>query len=182
VDLSIVVSTAIGAAIALLGTVLGDSLRNRGSRDRDSRSDRRTGYLEFLLALDKTHAGLRDLAATPDASDDLVRDTRRVLNDNLFYASRERLIMSANPGVVRAGERAFRALLAVRGVIRHGAILDSSEYHDAYHAYARALWDLRRAIRVDLNVSDITPEDLDKPTWESRDTCAFCQAQPPRPE
>jgi hypothetical protein len=174
VDLVPLVSTAVGAAVALLGTFLADALRNRGQRDRDNRSERRQSYLEFVVALDKAHGAFRHIA--DGVSPDAVRETRAAFTENRVYESRERLIMTANPAVISAAERALTGLLAVRDAIRAGATLDTPEYHEPYHVYAQTLWDLRRAIRTDLGASDLKPGNLDKVTWDARETCPFCQS------
>jgi hypothetical protein len=172
VDLVPLVSTAVGAAVALLGTLLADTLRNRGQRDRDNRSERRVGYLEFVVALDKAHGAFRHIADA--GGPDVVRQTRAAFTENRVYETRERLIMTANPAVIRAAEHAFVGLLGIRDAIRAGARLDTSAYHDQYHIYAGSLWALRRAIREDLGASDLKPQDLDKSTWDTRETCLFC--------
>ncbi len=57
-----------------------------------------------------------------------------------------------------------------------GPRLHSGLFHDAYHPFAEALWQLRSGIRVDLGSAALTPADLDKPGWDDQANCDFCQA------
>jgi hypothetical protein len=77
--------------------------------------------------------------------------------------------------VLTAGERALIALGKLRKAVGDGAKRQTPEFHDAYHEFAGRLWQLRRSIRQDLGAGDLVPADLDKPSWDSRETCDFCQ-------
>ncbi len=177
-------STAVGAAVALIGTVLADVLRSRGQRDRDNRADRRQSYLDYVLALNAAHSRLRQIAGStsPIPDPDLHLETGRAIRDNDVYVGREKMLMSADRSVLGAAERALLGLLGLRDAVRTGARTHTVEYHAAYHAYAESIWDLRRAIRADLGGADLAPSDLEKPSWDSRATCSFCQAQASLPQ
>jgi hypothetical protein len=176
VDLNILLSTIGGAAIALVGTMLADFLRGRGDRQRDNRSERRQGYLDFLLALNAGHERLRDVART-GGNGDLRTATARAVTEAKVYEGREKLLMSADRAVATAGERAFQGLLRVRDAIRDGAELKSAPYHAAYHAFAEKLWRLREVIRTDLGVPELSAADLDRPGWDGAVTCETCRAR-----
>ncbi|MDT5028055.1 MAG: hypothetical protein QOE61_4481 [Micromonosporaceae bacterium] len=180
VDWVNVASTAVGAAIALIGTVLANTLGNRGQRERDNRADRRQSYLDFLLALNGAHAQLRLVASNPDVAD-FEYETQQALSVNRVYEGREKMLMSANRSVLAAGERSFMCLVRLRQAVNREARVHTVEYHEAYHAYANALWDLRRVLREDLGNGGLTPADLDRAAWDGRETCAFCQANAATP-
>jgi hypothetical protein len=176
VDWIPLISTAVGAAVALIGTMLADTLRSRGEHHRDNRIDRRRSYLDFVLALEGAHSRLRDVADPKATFPDLRQETSRAMGEGRVYEAREKLLMSASPAVVTAGERALRGLGALRDTVAAGAKRRTPAYHDAYHEYAGTLWRLRMSIREDLGAPGLTPADLNKPSWDSRQTCAFCQS------
>ena len=58
--------TALGAIIALGGTVLAGVRTDRSQRSRDRESDRLKTYVDFALALDTAHAALGDRGAAEE--------------------------------------------------------------------------------------------------------------------
>ncbi len=76
--------------------------------------------------------------------------------------------------LVKAGELAYQRLIATRNVIRSGAALSSQDYHQTYHAYAEAIWQLRMAARVDLDQARLEPADLERRSWSERENCRGC--------
>jgi hypothetical protein len=175
VDWLTVVSTAVGGAVALLGSVIAHTLRSRDERSRSVRTDRKNSYVELLTALDAAHARLRQIADPDVAPEDIAVRSRRAFGEAGVYEAREKLLLSANPPVVAPAEEALRRLAALRDTVRQGTKLHTMPYHDAYHPYAEALWRLRSAIRVDLGSRALTAADLDKPGWDEQANCDFCQ-------
>jgi hypothetical protein len=175
VDWLTLVSTAVGGAAALLGSVIAHWLRSRDERSRSVRTDRKHGYVDYLIALDAAHARLRQIADPDDPPDDIAVRARRAFGESGVYEAREKLLLSANPAVVVPAEEALRRLASLRGAVRDGAKLHTMPYHDAYHPYAEALWKLRSGIRVDLGSAALTASDLDKPSWDEQASCDFCQ-------
>jgi hypothetical protein len=177
VDWLPLISTAVGAAVALCGTLLADLLRARGQHDRDNRIDRRQSYLDFVLALEAVHSRLREVADPAKAPPDLVQAARRAFSEAKVYEAREKLLMSGSPAVVQAGERALLGVGGLREAVAGGAKLHTAAYHDPYHNYAGTLWQLRGSIRSDLGAAGLEPGDLDKPSWDTRERCAFCRSE-----
>jgi hypothetical protein len=155
--------------------MLADILRGRGERDRAKLRDRRKSYLSYVVALDAAHTRLRDVADPGNNPEDPKRAATQAVTVSRVFESRERLLMSGSPAVLTAGERALIALGKLRRTVGEGVKRQTPEFHDAYHEFAGHLWQLRRAIRQDLGASDLSPSDLDKPSWDSRDTCEWCQ-------
>ena len=167
------VSTIVGAAVALGGTVLAYKIRSKDEAGRESRSERRQGYLDFIVALDGAHGALRDVANSDEP--DRRHAASRAVSASGVYEAREKFVLCANPAVITPGEKAFMRLVEVRKAIGDGARLGTPEYHEPYHRFAEALWGLRRAIREDLGGTTLTPADLDKKSWDGRDDCPVCQ-------
>ncbi len=113
---------------------------------------------------------------------DLGLETAEAMADSGVYGAREKLLVTADRGIVRAGERTLRALGELRDAARHGAATRSVAFHDAYHRYAEAVWALRRAARTDLGNAPINPADVGKPSWDAKENCAFCRAYARQPE
>ena len=175
VDWLTVISTAVGGAVALLGSVIAHALRSREERTRLLRRDRKRGYVEYLIALDAAHAHVRRIADPDDPPVDVAVQTRRAFAEAGIYEAREKLLLSANPSVVVPAEVALRKLTILRKAVRDGAKLHTVPYHDAYHPYAEALWRLRSRIREDLGSAALQAADLDKPNWDEQANCDFCQ-------
>ncbi len=169
-------STVVGGAAALLGSVVAHTLRSRDERRRVISADRRQSYVEYLVALDAAQARLRQLAEPNYRPDDLPAQARRVFGDAGVYEGREKLLIAGSPKVVAPAEQALRLLGELRDAVRDGVKLYTVPYHDAYHPYADALWRLRSSIRVDLGSSALTAADLEKTSWVDRANCEFCAA------
>src|SRR5262249_9375848 len=107
-------STALGAVIALGGTLLA-GVRNDRSQSRLQReSDRLGTSVDSALALDAAHAALREVSRTPP--DEPGRDgaASSAVHASGLYGVRERLLMSASPAVVAVGETVFGRLISIR--------------------------------------------------------------------
>jgi hypothetical protein len=166
--------TALGAVIALGGTLLSGVRNDRGQRHRDRESERIKTYVDFALALDAAHAGVREVARTPPEEPGRYHAASSSVQASGLYGVRERLLMSASPALVTAGEAAFGRLIDIRNAIRGGVVLSSREYHDVYHPFAEALWAFRVAVRVELGQDALDPGDLDRESWSERERCALC--------
>lgn len=66
VEWTSLVSTAVGATVALVGTLFAYKVRSRDEFGREHRVERRQSYLDFLVALDGAHARLREVADSED--------------------------------------------------------------------------------------------------------------------
>jgi hypothetical protein len=171
-----IVSTASGAVIALAGTLLAGRRADRGQRSRDREAERLSVYAEFAVALDAGHAALREVARTDTTGPERYAAAGTALHESHLYGIRERLLMSATTELVQAGEEAFLRLVAIRDAVRAGAQLSTQEFHDAYHAYAEALWTFRVAVRRELGQDVLAPGDLGRTSWSERDACPYCSA------
>jgi hypothetical protein len=169
------VSTALGAAVALIGTVLAHRLSSRDEHDKVQRNDRRQAYVDYLSALDDAHARLRHLAEPEADVPDLATRARRAMGEARVYQGREVLLISGNTEVAAAGEQAMLALASLRDAVREGAKLQTLAYHNPYHIFADAVWRLRLAARKDLGGSRLDPADLERVGWDSQANCERCQ-------
>ncbi|AVT28196.1 hypothetical protein C6361_00305 [Plantactinospora sp. BC1] len=173
-DLLPLLATAVGAVIALSGTLLTDVRRDRRQRVRDDEQVRREVCVDFVLALNLAHAGLREVGEASVPADERRAAVSRVIHEAGLYGARERLLVAATAPLVKAGETVFGRLVAIRTVIRAGARTNSREYHDAYHPFAEALWQFRMSVRADFGQPSFSPESVDRPSWSERESCAFC--------
>lgn len=178
VEWSTLISTAIGAVLALGGTVIAHVLSSRDGRKRDTLADQRRAYLDFALAAEAAHDGLRRAADPGRPHGDLAVETRHAMSESGVYGARETLLVTASPAINGAGEQVLRGLRRMRKAIRAGATLGTRPYHDTYHQVADALWRLRSTARAEFGHEPLRPEDLDKTSWDSQEACPECQAQP----
>jgi hypothetical protein len=137
-------------------------------------SDRLKTYVDFALALDTAHAALREVARTSPDDADRHTAASSAVHESGLYGVRERLLMSASPALVTAGEAAFGWLIGIRNAVRSGVILSTPEFHDVYHPFAEALWTFRVTARVELGQNLLNPGDLDRKSWSEREGCALC--------
>ena len=165
-------SAAIGASIALAGTLVGDVRRDRQQRARDRYDDRRKYCAEFTAGLTRALGNLRVIATRGLGDEERRAAVREAMEP--IYVAREQVLISGTSAIVVAGEDVFHRLVDVRDAVRSGASLDSVTYHDAYHAFSDALWKFRLAVRADLDEPVLSPADLDRPDWSDRDRCTVC--------
>ena len=103
------VSTAVGGAVALLGSVIAHWLRSRDERSRSVRTDRKHGYVEYLIALDAAHARLRQIADPDSPPEDIPVHARRAFGESGVYGIPYRCLLPAGlEGLLMAG-RCFSA-------------------------------------------------------------------------
>jgi hypothetical protein len=175
VDWITLASTAIGAALALGATVIAHFLTSRDGRKRETLADQRRAYLDFALAAEAAHDGLRRAADPGRPHEDLTVETRHAMSESGVYGARETLLVTASAEINGAGEVLLRRLAVMRKAIRSGATLGTRAYHDVYHPVADALWRLRAIARSEFGNEPFKPEDLNKTTWDSQEDCAECR-------
>ncbi|MFI6823263.1 hypothetical protein ACIBJE_20235 [Micromonospora sp. NPDC050187] len=169
-----VVGVVCGAVIALASALTVEAQHNRAQRRQHREAERVRYCLEFALALDSAHSGLREVAQDHDDPRDRLRPANRAVHRAGVFAARERLLVAGTVDLVKTGELAYDRLIAVRNAVRSGATLQSREYHQAYHAFAEAIWQLRMAARADLDQAVLEPADLDRRSWSEREGCHRC--------
>jgi hypothetical protein len=177
VDWPTAIGTVIGAAIAIIGTVLAHILTTRDSRKAEHRNDQRQSYLDFALAAEAAHDRLRQVADPKLHFEDLTVAARRAVSESGIYAARERLLVIGSPAINKAAERVVQRLRFMRKAVRDGARLGTVEFHDVYHPLANALWNLRQTARREFGYEPLKPGDIDKTTWDSKDACDACNAK-----
>ena len=170
-----VAGAAVGAVIALAGTLVTSIRADRTQRSRDRESERLKTYIDFAQALETTHGALRVVARSAPDDPDRSSAAGQAVHDSGIYGVRERLLMSGTAELVEAGETAFGRLIGVRDAVRGGAVLSGRAYHDAYHAYAEALWTFRVTARRALGQRPITPGELGRVSWSEREQCPECR-------
>src|SRR5512139_422802 len=104
---SALVSAAVGAILALSGSLLVEVGRDRQQRSRDRRADRRQSSVDFALALNGALGALRAVARVSADPQTLRRDTGNAISDSGVYAMREHMLMSGTPALVTTAEVAF---------------------------------------------------------------------------
>ncbi|WP_282327912.1 hypothetical protein [Micromonospora sp. WMMD712] len=169
-----VVGAICGAVIALASAVTVEAQHSRQERRRNREAERLGYCLDFAVALDSAHSGLREVAQDDDDPSRRIRRANRVVHEADVFAARERLLVAGTVELVKAGELAYQRLIAVRNAVRSGAALSSREYHQTYHGYAEAIWQLRMAARADLDQARLEPVDLERRSWSERENCHGC--------
>jgi hypothetical protein len=170
-----IAGAAVGAVIALAGSLVTGVRADRNQRSRDRESERLKTYIEFAQAVEFAHAALRLVARDPSGEPDASFAATQAVQDSGIYGMRERMLMSGTADLVAAGETVFLRLIGIRNSVRAGAALSDPAYHDAYHAYAEALWLFRIAARRALGQRPLVPNELGHVSWSEREKCPECQ-------
>lgn len=170
-----IAGAAVGAVIALAGALMTGIRADRAQRSRDREAERLTTYVEYAQTLEAAHAALRLVARGRADDPDRSFAAGQAVQDSGIYGVRERLLMSGSTELVQACETAFGRLIGVRDAVRGGSALSGRGYHDAYHAYAEALWALRGAVRTVMGQRPITPAELGRISWSEREECPACR-------
>lgn len=170
-----VAGAVVGAVIALAGTLVASIHADQTQRSRDRESERLKTYIDFAQVLEIAHGALRVVARSAPDDPDRPFAAGQAVQDSGIYGVRERLLMSSTVELVEAGETAFGRLIGIRNVVRGGSMLSGRAYHDAYHAYAEALWTFRVTARRALGQRPIAPGELGRVSWSEREQCPECQ-------
>ena len=171
------VSTALGAVIALSGSLLTSMRSGRDQLDREREAHRRQAYLDFAAGLNSAHAALRAVIGAPATSEHRRALADAAVGESGLYRVREQLLMLGSATVATAGESAFLALIEVRDVARTTTGLDSEAYHDAYHQLASELWNFRVVVRADVGERPFTSVEFGRSDWSERHECVLCRSR-----
>ncbi|MEU0187062.1 hypothetical protein ABZ312_38810 [Streptomyces sp. NPDC006207] len=149
-------STALGAVIALGAALVGDRVRWR----RDQRSHwltlRREVYIGYLNAIHEANQMMRAVSLG-DVAAGTTRDhaARAAFRDAGVHQAQEHLVLIGSEPVIRAAVETSAALRRLRDRIRAGENDTLADYQAELEAFADRLHDLRNAIRRDLGVSPL---------------------------
>jgi len=168
------VSTVVGAVVALSGSLLANRITARDQLTRDRESFRRVVYVDYATALDAAHVALRAVASDVDPDRDQYAQATAAVGQSGLYRTREHLLMFGTSPVAAAAENAFQALIEIRQAVRSGAELKSAEYHAAYHDFADQIWTFRMAVREDLGEPAFSPALMGHVDWSEREECPVC--------
>ncbi|RJQ77254.1 hypothetical protein D5S17_16255 [Pseudonocardiaceae bacterium YIM PH 21723] len=147
-------STAFGAVIALLATMLNERSKWRREQIRDRRKLAHETYVGLLAAFTEAHERMRSEFATGARGNDI----RNAFRDAGCYAMRYQLALVAQQDVVDHGERAFKSLRKIRDLLAEGRSLETEEYKELRRSYSAALRELQLAMRGELNVGPVQLE------------------------
>jgi len=129
-------------------------------QDRGLLESQRQITVEFILATDTAHGLLRNVATKSLDPSELKQAVRHAVGDSKIYAVRERLLIVVPPRIAYAAEGTFHAIIEIRDAVGNGALLNSSQYRDAYDVYAEAIWGLRQAARESFSVVTLSLDEI----------------------
>ncbi|SDM29981.1 hypothetical protein SAMN04489726_0864 [Allokutzneria albata] len=140
------VSTALGALIALVAMLLNERVKWQREQVSNRRKQCHEIYASFLSALTEAHERMRESPAAE------VRDAFREAN---CYPLRYQLAIVAGQEVVDGGEAAFQIIRDIRDLLAQGVRIDSAEYKALRKRFGAALRELQRRMRSELGVGPI---------------------------
>ncbi|MGW2240478.1 hypothetical protein [Streptomyces sp. NPDC001759] len=145
------VGTGLGAVLGVGATLAGEHLRWRRTVRDNRLQDRRTMYVDCLVALRRAHEAMR-LAAAEDHTDPQTRAAkiRQVFQASGCDEARERLILTATADVAEAIDASYLSLRRVRETLASGCTVTSEEYQAARQAHGDATRAARTVLRQDL--------------------------------
>lgn len=150
-------STALGAVVALGATLLTDRVRWRRERGERQLGAQRDIYVAYLTALHQANQALR-MVSLGDHPVEVSRDlaARAAFRDAGLVQTREHVVLTAPEPVVEAADAAFRALRALRDRIAQGQDVHSPVYAADLASYGEHLQALRNVIREELQVDALS--------------------------
>jgi hypothetical protein len=178
VNLAALTSTAVGAIFALVGTVIAYLVTDHGGRKRQSLSDQRQSYLDFVQAVEAAFGALRRMCEPGRQIDNPRQIAHEAVSESHVYDKRQPLLLLNSAAINRHASDALRCLGDLRRAAGEGAKLDSSSYHRAFHPFAEARRHPRPAARLELGASETRKESVEDGQGDSVAECAVCQADP----
>jgi hypothetical protein len=156
VEWGTLVGTALGAVLGIGATLAGEHLRWRRTVRDNRLQDRRTMYVDCLVALRRAHEAMR-LAADEDYPDPQARAAkiRQAFQASGCDEARERLVLTAATGISKAIDASYHSLRRVRETLASGCTLTSDEYHAARQAHGDATRAARVVLRQDLETLEL---------------------------
>lgn len=150
------VSTALGALIALCATMINERFKWRREQAAGRRKLCQETYSGFLAALTDAHERMR--AESLAAHDTAAARSLAVLTafrDAGCYPHRYQLAIVAEQAVLDAAEATFRLLRKVRDLLADGDTVESDRYDDLRERYAAALRELQGRMRHELDARHV---------------------------
>ncbi|WEO95322.1 hypothetical protein A6P39_015525 [Streptomyces sp. FXJ1.172] len=146
-------STAFGAVIGVVATLLADRVRARSNRQEEDRALKRRLYGDYLAALSLTRQNLRTAARSLSVSH--AERTRMALDsfkEASVYQARYQVSLVAHERVVEASTAAFNALRSLRDLVEAGGGSHGDPaYRAAQNEWTGCFATLRRCMRRDLD-------------------------------
>jgi hypothetical protein len=152
-------STALGAAIGIVSTLVADRARFRRELIKVDRDARRQLYAEFLTADAAAHDTMRLQAFTAHGSGERRLAVHEAFSNSQLYSTRYRMTVLAPASVVRDSEDTFRRLRRIRRVLSEGHGVESDTYIALHQEHEAALRSLRNSMREDLGTGALLYTD-----------------------
>ena len=152
------VSTALGALIALVAMMLNERVKWQREQVSNRRKQCHEIYASFLSALTEAHERMRGEVVSPEHHDNLqsraaaIREAFREAN---CYPLRYQLAIVAGQEVVDGGEAAFRTIRDIRDLLARGGQIESAEYKALRKQFGAGLRELQRRMRDELGVGPV---------------------------
>lgn len=159
VQWSSLIATALGAIIAFSGGTLSEILRSHRDDKKNRTEAKHQIAVDFLLAANRAHGQVSQLARHPIDSPQLPKAARGAVGDSGIYDARERILISAPPTVALAAEKVFASVITFRNVIISDPQEDSPAYREARDDFEQAIWSFRQAVRGEIGNAGL---DIDR--------------------
>ncbi|WP_329172992.1 hypothetical protein [Streptomyces sp. NBC_01477] len=148
---SFLVSTALGALIAVLSNLVADRTRWKHEEQGRQQEIKRQVYAEYLSALSRTDNALRDTARHMEASQaDRARMATETFRNSGCYELRYQLGIIAPDGVVDVATAALHKLRDFRDAIESGIAWQDEAYREQRDQWYSVFPALRQCMRQDL--------------------------------
>ncbi|MCP3804943.1 hypothetical protein NLX83_37325 [Allokutzneria sp. A3M-2-11 16] len=141
-----VVSTALGALIALVAMMLNERVKWQREQVSSRRKQCHEVYASFLSALTEAHERMRDSPAA---------EVREVFREANCYPLRYQLAIVAGQEVVDGGEAVFQTIRDIRDLLAGGARIESAQYKELRRRFGAELRELQRRMRDELGVAPV---------------------------
>ncbi|MDQ1041570.1 hypothetical protein QFZ75_008072 [Streptomyces sp. V3I8] len=148
---TLIVTTTLGAVIAVLSNLVADHARWQREEQTRHQEVKRQLYAEYLSALSRTDNVLRDTAWCHDMPEqERARMAKETFRSSGCYELRYQLGLTAPESVTRASTAAFHELRDFRDAIERGTIFAEGAYQQRRDQWYAVFPALRDSMRQDL--------------------------------
>ena len=149
-------STALGALIALVATMLNERVKWRREQVSNRRKQCHETYVSFMSALSEAHERMRAEAVSPEHDGQAralaVREAFLAAN---CYPLRYQLAIVAGQEVVDGAEAVFQTVRDIRDLLAVGGAIGSEEYKVLRRRFGAGMRELQRRMRDELGVGPV---------------------------
>lgn len=155
-ELMSLASTALGAVIALVATVINERFKWKREQVSNRRKLRQRTYSTFLASLTDAHERMRaQRTAVHETTQARSAAVLEAFRDSGCYPLRYELAIVAEQNVIDSAEKSFRMMRDIRDYLAEDGNVGDAEYKELRSIYGKSLRELQQQMRTELDAPDV---------------------------